>query len=290
METPSSDQLPIRERFKQKTPSGLPAGKVRKTALVVFFLMAGAAAVFSMIVVVPAGHVGVYELFGKVADEELPPGIHIVNPLAKVHPMSVRTQEVKESVDVPSQEGLTVNVDVSALFSLDPRQAADVYRQIGRQYTQIVVIPQIRSVVRDVTSGNDAKALYTAAREDLMMKIQGVLTPLLQQRGVRLEKALLRKITLPKSLAAAIEMKLEAEQKAEQMKFVLEKEKQEAERKRIEAQGISDYQAILNRGLNDNLLKWKAIEATKELAASNNAKIVIIGSGKDGMPVILGNP
>jgi regulator of protease activity HflC (stomatin/prohibitin superfamily) len=241
------------------------------------------------ILVVPAGTVGVYDLFGKVSDDVVAPGIHVINPLANIHKMSVRTQEVKETVDLPSREGLTVNVDVSLLFNLEPAKAAEVFRTIGYNYVNIVVVPQLRSVVRDVTSGYDAKALYTAERELLTAKVLTVLAPVLKERGVRAEKILLRKITLPAKVAAAVESKLEAEQQAEQMKFVLDKERQEAERKRIEAQGIADYQTIINQGLNENLLKWKGIEATRELAKSQNAKVVVIGSGKEGLPIILGN-
>jgi regulator of protease activity HflC (stomatin/prohibitin superfamily) len=248
------------------------------------------AALSSALVVIPAGHVGVYDLFGKVADQSMASGIHLVNPLATVHKISIRTQEVKETVDVPSREGLAVNIDVSLLFSLEPAKAAQVFRSIGPQYIQVAVVPQFRSVVRDVTSGSDAKALYTAEREFLTQNIQKTLFPLLQERGVRCERILLRKIMLPQKLSAAIESKLEAEQQAEQMKYVLDKEKQEAERKRIEAQGIADYQTIINQGLNDNLLKWKGIEATRELARSQNAKVVVIGAGKEGLPIILGNP
>jgi len=248
------------------------------------------AALGSALVVIPAGHVGVYDLFGKVADQSMASGIHLVNPLATVHKISVRTQEVKETVDVPSREGLAVNIDVSLLFSLEPAKAAQVFRSIGPQYIQVAVVPHFRSVVRDVTSGFDAKALYTAEREFLTQNIQKNLFPLLQERGVRCERILLRKIMLPQKLSAAIESKLEAEQQAEQMKYVLDKEKQEAERKRIEAQGIADYQTIINQGLNENLLKWKGIEATRELARSQNAKVVVIGAGKEGLPIILGNP
>jgi regulator of protease activity HflC (stomatin/prohibitin superfamily) len=252
-------------------------------------VIVAAALVYYALLVVPAGTVGVYDLFGKVSDEILAPGIHVVNPLAKIHKMSVRTQEVKETVDLPSREGLTVKVDVSLLFSLEPAKAPEVFRSIGNNFVNIVIVPQLRSVVRDVTSGYDAKALYTAEREVITTNVHKMLAPVLKERGVRAEKVLLRKITLPVKVAAAIESKLEAEQQAEQMKFVLDKERQEAERKRIEAQGIADYQTIINQGLNENLLKWKGIEATRELAKSQNAKVVVIGSGKEGLPIILGN-
>ncbi len=187
------------------------------------------------LLVVPAGTVGVYDLFGKVSDQVVAPGIHVINPLAKIHKMSVRTQEVKETVDLPSREGLTVKVDVSLLFSLDFAKAPEVFRSIGYDYVNIVIVPQLRSVVRDVTSGYDAKALYTSEREVITANVYKMLAPVLKERGVRAEKVLLRKITLPVKVAAAIESKLEAEQQAEQMKFVLDKERQEAERKRIEA-------------------------------------------------------
>jgi regulator of protease activity HflC (stomatin/prohibitin superfamily) len=263
-----------------------------KSRVFLWLLGAGLAAglIGSAVVVIPAGHVGIHDLFGIVSDQSLAPGIHMVNPLAKIRKVSVRTQEAKETVDVPSREGLAVNIDVSLLYRLEPDRAAQVFRSIGPSYSQVVVIPQLRSVVRDVTSAYDAKALYTAEREHLTRNIQRTLFPLLGERGVVCEQILLRKITLPPKLSAAIESKLEAEQQAEQMRYVLDKEKQEAERKRIEAQGIADYQTIINAGLNEQLLRWKGIEATRELARSQNAKMVVIGAGKDGLPVILGNP
>jgi regulator of protease activity HflC (stomatin/prohibitin superfamily) len=280
----------VKGQLNQIDP-GKSAGSFRgRIALFLLGAVILLGALGSALVVIPAGHVGVYDLFGKVADQSMASGIHLVNPLATVHKISIRTQEVKETVDVPSREGLAVNIDVSLLFSLEPAKAAQVFRSIGPQYIQVAVVPQFRSVVREVTSGYDAKALYTAEREFLTQNIQKTLFPLLQERGVRCERILLRKIMLPQKLSAAIESKLEAEQQAEQMKYVLDKEKQEAERKRIEAQGIADYQTIINQGLNDNLLKWKGIEATRELAKSQNAKVVVIGAGKEGLPIILGNP
>jgi regulator of protease activity HflC (stomatin/prohibitin superfamily) len=297
-ESPYRAWLDRRKRKMIENPSGDPgisgswADMPKKrffkplSWLVVIFVVAIA---YYALLVVPAGTVGVYDLFGKVSDQVVAPGIHVINPLAKIHKMSVRTQEVKETVDLPSREGLTVKVDVSLLFNLEPAKAAEVFRSIGFNYVNIVVVPQLRSVVREVTSGYDAKALYTAEREVITTNVYKMLAPVLKERGVRAEKVLLRKITLPVKVAAAIESKLEAEQQAEQMKFVLDKERQEAERKRIEAQGIADYQTIINQGLNENLLKYKGIEATRELAKSQNTKVVVIGSGKDGLPIILGN-
>lgn len=203
--------------------------------------------------------------------------------------MSIRTQQITEESIVPSREGLTVNLDVSVLVSLDPVEAPEVYKTVGDGYRDIVVIPQLRSVIRGVTAGYDAKALYTAERELLATQMFDQLKPMIENRGVRLERVLLRSVKLPAILSTAIEKKLEAEQQAEQMKFVLEREKQEAERKRIEAKGISDFNSTVNLGLTEAVLRLRGIEATRELAKSENSKVVVIGSGKDGMPIILGN-
>lgn len=253
----------------------------------------GAAAVllllFKSVVIIPAGHVGVMELFGNVYNNSLPAGIHIINPLLNVHKMSVRTQQITEDANVPSREGLIVNLDISVLFSLDPAAAPEVFKTIGPYYQDVIVNPQLRSVVRGVTAGYDAKALYTAEREQLATQMYEQLKPMADSRGVRIERVLLRAVKLPAILSAAIEKKLEAEQQAEQMKFVLDRETQEAERKRIEAKGISDFNSTVNLGLSPAILKLRGIEATRELAKSENSKIVVVGSGKDGLPIILGN-
>jgi regulator of protease activity HflC (stomatin/prohibitin superfamily) len=240
------------------------------------------------IVVIPAGHVGVVSLFGKVSDTPLEAGLRLINPLANVIKMSIRTEELTETASVPSKEGLTIDLDATLLFRLDPRKAPQVYKTIGVGYTDVVVIPQFRAVIRGVTAEYEAKALYTSERELLASKMLDTLRPLLEGRGIDVEKILLRSITLPNKVKAAIEEKLEAEQQAEKMKFVLDRERQEAERKKIEAEGIAAFQDIVSKGLSENFLKWKGIEVTKELAASQNAKVVVIGAGKDGLPLILG--
>jgi len=240
------------------------------------------------IAVIPAGHVGVQELFGHVYDDTLDAGIHIINPLLKIHKMSVRTQQLSEAASVPSQEGLIVGLDLTVLFSLDPRKAADVYRTIGLNYVSVIIVPSLRSVVRGVTASYDAKGLYTAERELIANQMNAELKPMIEKRGIRLEKVLLRSVKLPEILSTAIEKKLEAEQQAQQMKFVLNREKQEAERKRIEARGINDYNITVARGLTDQIIRLRGIEATRELAKSDNAKMVIVG-GKDGLPIILGS-
>jgi regulator of protease activity HflC (stomatin/prohibitin superfamily) len=177
-------------------------------------------------------------------------------------------------------------LDVSCLYHLLSDQADRVYRQIGVNYEEVVVKPQFRAAIRGVTVRHEAKDLYTSSRELIADEITRDLAEDMRQRGIMVEKILLRQIQLPKSVVEAINSKLAADQDAQRMRFVLEKEKQEAERKRIEAQGIQDFQKIVSQGLSEQLLRWKGIEATRVLAESPNAKVVVVG-GKDGLPLIL---
>ncbi len=238
------------------------------------------------IVSIPAGHIGLKDFFGKIGDSVLAPGIHIVNPLLTIREMDIRTQEATETASVPSKEGMNVTLDISLLYSLDPVRAASIYRTIGRDYAAIFVVPTLRSEVRGATTSYEAKALYTSQRQAIAETIHTALGPIFAERGIRLEQVLLRSVTLPPQLAQSIENKLQAEQESERMRFVLDRERQEAERKKIEAQGISDFQTIVSAGISQNLLRWKGIEATEKLAASANAKVVIVG-GADGLPLIL---
>jgi prohibitin 1 len=243
-----------------------------------------AAILFSMIKIVPPGHVGILILFGKIHGS-VTEGLHLVNPLVSMELMNVRTQEIFEHAEAPSREGLNIVLEVSCLYHLNPQEAVNVYRQIGPNYREIVVKPQFRSAIRGVTVRHDAKDLYTSSREMITNEIfEGLVTDL-NKRGIEVENILLRRIQLPASVVEAINSKLAAEQEAQRMRFVLAKEEQEAERKRIEAQGIQNFQRIVSQGISDQLLRWKGIEATSHLAESSNSKVVIIG-GKDGLPLI----
>jgi prohibitin 1 len=250
----------------------------------VLFLLIAIAQIFT---VVPAGSVGVVDFFGTVSENTLKAGINVVNPMARIVKFSVKTQEIKEEMDVPSKEGLTVQLEISALFHLNPEKAAETYKTVGENYVEVLVEPQFRSVTRGVTAGYEAKALYTSEREMLGQLLLAELEKLVEPRGITIESTPLRRIGLPPGLTAAIEEKLRAEQESQRMQFVLTKEKQEAERKRIEAQGVSDFQNIVARGISEPLLRWKGIEATEKLASSQNTKVIIIGAGKDGLPLIL---
>lgn len=243
---------------------------------------------FSAITRVDSGAVGVLTLFGRVTGEVLPEGLHMINPFKTNHELSVRTQELKETASVPSSEGLVMNLDTSLIFHLNPEKAAEVYQKIGPRYVDVLIEPNLRSAIREATASHSANALYSGEREMVAKQIMAQLGEKLGQRGVIVESILLRDIQLPQTLKASIELKQQAEQEALAMSFRLQKEKQEAERKRIEAQGISDFQRIVAQGISSQLLEWKGIEATENLAKSPNAKIVVIGSGKNGLPLILG--
>jgi prohibitin 1 len=167
-----------------------------------------------------------------------------------------------------------------------PISAPGVYRTLGENYARVYIAPQFRSVIRGATVNHEAKDLYTSGREVVAQEMYDVLHQTLRDRGIVLEKVLLRKIVLPKLVEDAINTKLAAEQEAERMRFVLVKERQEAERKRVEAAGIADFQRIVTQGISEPLLKWKAIEVANELSKSPNAKVVILGD-KTGLPIIL---
>ncbi|MFH0991331.1 MAG: prohibitin family protein [bacterium] len=251
-------------------------------------LVFGFSALLQCFTQIPAGHVGVVDFFGIVSEKTLPSGINFVNPLARVIQYSIQTKEHKESMQVLSREGLTIGLEVSALYRLNADSAARVYRTVaGGDYETIILIPQFRSICRAVTASFQASALYSTERERLGSSIQEELARAVAARGVTIENTPIRNVALPVQLTEAIEQKQRADQESQRMEFVLTKEKQEADRKRIEAKGIADFQTIVAAGISEQLLRWKGIEATLKIAESNNAKVVIIGSGKDGLPIIL---
>jgi prohibitin 1 len=240
------------------------------------------------IIKVPTGAVSVLTLFGRVTGEVLPEGIHVINPLKASNECSIRTQELKESASVPSSEGLVMNLDTSLIYHINPEKAADLYQRVGPNYVVVLVEPNLRAAIRESTASHSANALYTGEREMVAKQIFDSLTGQLGQRGITVENVLLRDIQLPLTLKASIESKQQAEQEALAMNFRLQKETQEAQRKRIEAAGIRDFQQIVAQGISPALLEWKGIEATETLAKSGNAKVVVIGNNKNGLPIILG--
>jgi len=243
---------------------------------------------FNSVTRVGTGRVGVLTLFGKVTGETLGEGLHLINPFKTNNEMSIQTQSLKESASVPSSEGLMMSLDTSLIYHLDPRKAAEVFQLINADYEDKVVEPTLRSAIREATASHSANALYTGEREMVGKQIFDQLSAALDKRGLIVENVLLRDIQLPATLKAAIEAKQQAEQESLAMSFRLQKETQEAQRKRIEAAGVRDFQQIVAQGITPSLLEWKGIEATENLAKSPNSKVVVIGNNKNGLPLILG--
>jgi prohibitin 1 len=265
--------------------SDMRGGMVRRGVLAVVALVLLIVAANS-IACVGTGHVGVVTMFGRVTGRTMSEGIHVVNPAARIHELDIKTLEVKERASVPSKEGLIMGVEVSVLYHLEPERAAELYRTIGKDYADVLLIPNFRSAIRAVTASNNASALYSDSREEIAQRILTELRTQVQPRGVVIENVLLRDLQLPETLKQAIEAKQQAQQDAQRMEFVLLKERQEAERKRVEAAGIKDFQDIVSQGISDKLLEWKGIEATIELARSSNTKVVVVGNPKSGLPLI----
>lgn len=250
---------------------------------------------------IDAGTVGVQSLFGKVSDGILTSGLNFVNPLVEVESIDVKTQnytmsavrdegdkEGDDAIRVLTSDGLEVIVDLTVLYRVIPTEAPKILREIGPNYQDKIVRPVTRTRIRDNAVNYEAVALYSNKRQQFQDKIFQQIEKDFKVRGLFLESLLIRNINLPESVKKTIESKINAEQESQKMQFVLSKEKQEAERKRVEAQGISDYQKIISESLTDRQLQYEQIKAQKELATSPNAKVVIMGGGK-GVPVILGN-
>ncbi|MHA8083302.1 prohibitin family protein [Aquirufa sp. A-Brett2-15D] len=274
--------------------------KYSKTLKVIGAVFAIIGLTSSAVVQVDAGEVGVQSVFGKVQPTTLNSGLNFVNPLAKVVVFDAKTQNYTmssvhdegdkagdDAIRVLTKDGLEVVVDLTVLYRILPTEAPRVLREIGEDYKDKVVRPITRTMIRDNAVYYDAVGLYSLKRNEFQQRIYTDIEKNFKKRGLVLEQLLIRNINLPTSVKQTIESKINAEQDAQKMQFVLQKEKQEAERKRVEAQGIADYQKILSTGLSDKQLQYESIIAQKELAKSPNAKVIIMG-GKN-TPIILGN-
>jgi regulator of protease activity HflC (stomatin/prohibitin superfamily) len=275
----------MREPFAIEHSTGGGRTFVRGVGVLVL-LAAGVIAASSATSCVRTGHVGVVSVFGRVTGQTLGEGIHIVNPVANVTELSIKTQEIKEKAAVPSKEGLIMGLEASILYHLDPAQAATVYQQVGPTVAEVLLVPTFRSAIRAITAGNTAASLYSDGREGIAQQILEDVRRQVAPRGIIVENVLLRDLQLPESLKHAIEAKQQAQQEAQRMEFVLQREKQEAERKRVEAAGIKDFQDIVSQGISEKLLEWKGIEATMELVKSPNSKVIIVGNTKNGLPLV----
>ena len=250
---------------------------------------------------IDAGTIGVQSLFGKVSPQVLDNGLNFVNPLVDVaifdtktqnYTMAAKTsegdQQGDDAIRVLSADGLEVVIDLTVLYKIVPEKAPSIFKGIGSDYKDKIVRPITRTRIRDNAVYYDAVALYSKRRDEFQSRIYNTIDKDFKNRGLILEQLLIRNIDLPESVKKTIESKINAEQDAQKMEFVLQKEKQEAERKRVEARGISDYQTIIALSLTDRQLQYESIKAQKELAASPNAKIVVMG-GKGSVPLILGD-
>jgi regulator of protease activity HflC (stomatin/prohibitin superfamily) len=254
----------------------------------------------SCIVQIDAGQVGVQKLFGKVQTRILQSGLNFVNPLVEVVKMDVKTKNYTmsgvhdegmksgdDAIRVLAADGLEVTIDLSVLYRIVPTEAPRLLAQTGEDFEDKIVRPITRTRIRDNAVYYEAVALYSTKRDEFQQRIFKSIEEDFRKRGLLLENLLVRNITLPASVKATIEQKINAEQDAQKMQFVLQKERQEAERKRVEAQGIADYQRIISESLTDRQLQYESIKANLEIAKSPNTKIIIMGKGNS--PVIL-NP
>lgn len=270
-----------------------PAKIVARIVLSFFGIVVLMTLFFSIIYTVPAGHVGVYDLWGKVRDQVVYPGLHMKIPFANVEKMSIQTQDytmsivegegvVKgiDSISALTKEGLTVDLDVTVWYKLDHTKAAEIYKTVGVNYLGVLVRPKIREAIRAITAKYDAKTIYSEDRARLQQEIQAAIEEDLEPRGVIIEKVLLRNVQLPQKVRGAIEEKLQAEQEAQRMEFVLLREKQEAERKRVEAQGIADANRVISGSLSENYLRWYWITNLDK-----HEDVIYVPIGDDGMPM-----
>ncbi|MDZ4796223.1 MAG: prohibitin family protein [Bacteroidota bacterium] len=250
------------------------------------------------IVQINAGQIGVKSLFGKVQNDVLSSGLHFINPFVEVQRLDIKTQNYTmsgvhdegtqtgdDAIRVLTSDGLEVSIDLTVLYKLLPSEAPRLVRETGVDYTDKIVRPLTRTKIRDNSVYYEAVSLYSNKRDEFQQRIFKSIDEDFKKRGLILEQLLVRNITLPQSVKATIEQKINAEQDAQKMQFVLLKEKQEAERKRVEAQGIADYQRIINIGLTDQQLQYEQIKAYLELAKSPNSKVIIMGKGN--APIIL---
>ena len=268
---------------------GKPAMGVGALLIVIGLLTAS-------VVQIDAGHVGVQKLYGNVQSGVLYGGLHFINPLLDVEPIETRTQNYTmsgvhsegekagdDAIRVLSADGLEVTIDLTVLFRVIPESAPNLYKQTGLDYKDKIVRPISRTKIRDNAVYYDAVSLYSTKRDEFQVRIYKAIEEDFAKRGLLLENLLIRNISLPTSVKNAIESKINAEQEAQKMQFVLQKERQEADRKRVEAQGIADYQRIISESLTDKQLQYEQIKTMKELAGSQNAKIIVMGKGSTPM-------
>ncbi|HEX3384339.1 MAG TPA: prohibitin family protein [Mucilaginibacter sp.] len=276
-----------------------PSNRFARLVSVIGLIVVGLGLVTSMFKIIEPGQVGVQTLFGQVQDRVLPSGLHIINPVVDVTNFDIKLQNYTmsgtsdegakqgdDAIRVLSSDGLEVTIDLSVLYKINPEKAPFIMQNIGIDYENKIVRPVTRTAIRDNAVNYQAVDLYSTKRQEFQAKINQTISQSFAKNGLEVQSILIRNISLPASVKASIEAKINAEQDAQKMQFVLQKERQEADRKRVEAQGIADYQKIISTQLSDKQLIYESIKAQKEIALSPNAKVIIIGGGK-GNPIML---
>lgn len=254
-----------------------------KTPILKISLFFTALVFLSSCVTIRQGTVGVKRTIGKIDEKIIPPGARAYNPFAtRIIVVPVRTENLEVTLDLPSKEGLNVNAEISILYHVEKEKATEVIGNIGMDYEDVVILPVFRAAAADISAKNMAKDMHTGNRFEIETAIKNQMMKILGDRGFVIEAVLMKSIQLPPGLYASIEDKLQAEQESQRMEFVLQKERQEAERRTIEAEGIRDANRIISEGLTPQIIQYKTIEAYRELSKSPNAK-VIIGGGDQMM-------
>jgi len=278
----AGENEPLVARDSSANRRGFSRPGIPLVAIFVFLVISLLEAFF----VVPPGMVGLVVTLGIAKGFDS--GVHWRLPwISHLELMSAKTQLLEENNFIPTKEGLSVGLDTAVLYRLESSHAAELYREVGSNYVDVVLKPEAASAVRGLTSESEAKALYSSGRNLIQNELKKELSDKLSKRGIIIEDVLLKDIALPEQLSKSIELKVQAEQEAARMEFVLKKEQQEAQRKAIEAGGIADFQKIVSEGISPELLKWKGVEATEKFAGAPNTKIVIMGNDSGGLPVIL---
>jgi regulator of protease activity HflC (stomatin/prohibitin superfamily) len=257
--------------------------------------------VFNCVTVIKPGYVGVVELFGSVFEKPLRNGIHFVIPFSKIHKMDTRLQAYTmsiapkegmrmgdDAIDALTKEGLMVRLDLTAWFLLDPSEAPRVYREIGADYAEKIVRPTLRTAIRDVVVRFTAESIYGSARDSVVSEITERTKKLSANKGVFIDKILMRNVILPTMVQDAINTKLAADQEAQKMQFVVQKERMEKERRIIEAEGIKTANEIISQGLTSNYIRWYRIEVLKQLVNSPNNTIIVLPEDMKNVPLIMG--
>ena len=247
-----------------------------KKSILIITIIALAVSSCIPISVIRPGHVGVKQSLGKLKGDPKTQGLVLYNPfVTQVVKLPTRTVNREVKLNLPSKEGLNVAARISILYHLKEDKALDIISTVGKKYEDVLILSTFRSAAADVCARFYAKDMHSGKRAEIEQEIKSQMSEILKGRGFEIEAILLKSITLPGGLYAAIEAKLKAEQEAQQMEFVLQREKKEAERKRIEAEGVRDAQKIIKEGITEGNIKWKSLEVLREISTSPNAKLII---------------